>query len=309
MGLLSWFKRHTPPADAPFIQEPFIHIPARDTFAFFSKSPSTRYTIAWLDASDSDGGGARSSGMGSYFLLDGPNIIAEGQLERPHDGRVADNGTFVLNDWLFSSGLNGVFHAFRADGSNILSKRFEANLYNNGLSQDGSLAVCQTCNAPSADSSILALFDLHSGREVAQWVPPSGWAKSYEFIDHGSRIRLCYGDGAGFSYALNGDFTERQKWIDHGLAKGDLRIIQEIVTSSDTVAAPDRVERLLASIDVALATIKDEHSRALAFRYQGMCFEAKGDSHQALSSYEKALELDPKVGVKRRADNVRKQIK
>jgi tetratricopeptide (TPR) repeat protein len=37
-------------------------------------------------------------------------------------------------------------------------------------------------------------------------------------------------------------------------------------------------------------------------KLRGMCLEAQNDQARALSCYEKALALDPKIGLKRRAD-------
>src|SRR5882724_8459964 len=112
-------------------------------------------------------------------------------MERPNDGKVADNGVFILNDWQFTDALSGVFSAFRTSGKMIISRRFNANLYNSGLSVDGSLAVCQACNSPGqSDSSLLVLFDLVQGREIGSWVPESGWGQFYEFPEHTQTIRL-----------------------------------------------------------------------------------------------------------------------
>src|SRR3546814_4600282 len=86
-------------------------------------------------------------------------------MERPNDGKVADDGTFILNDWGSRDALAGTFMAFARDGRPILKRDYAANRLNNGLSPDGGLAVCQTANAPgSPDSSLLTVFDLTEAR-------------------------------------------------------------------------------------------------------------------------------------------------
>jgi hypothetical protein len=77
------------------------------------------------------------------------------------DGKVEDNGVFILSDWGSIETLNGTFAAFCPDGKPILSRKLKANLFNNGLSPDGRWAVCQTANAPSDDSG--RLFPVRSG--------------------------------------------------------------------------------------------------------------------------------------------------
>lgn len=41
---------------------------------------------------------------------------------------------------------------------------------------------------------------------------------------------------------------------------------------------------------------------------RGMCLEASGMPRDALACYDKALVLNPKIGVKRRADQIRKNL-
>lgn len=132
-----------------------IFINGRDFVGSYSRSPNGRFLLAWRDANDAGTrGGARSSGHGRYILIEDDVIVAEGRAERPNDGKVADNGVFILNDWLFfSERLEGVFLAFHKDGAPILSRRFKANLFNSGLSPDGRLATCQTCNADGEDGN------------------------------------------------------------------------------------------------------------------------------------------------------------
>ncbi|MEI9966035.1 MAG: hypothetical protein WDM92_16720 [Caulobacteraceae bacterium] len=82
----------------------------------------------------------------------------------------------MLNDWRFSQELTGTFWAFNPDGSKILSQTFEANLFNNGLSADGALAACHTCNSGNeADSAVLTIFDLAVGQELTRFRAESGW--------------------------------------------------------------------------------------------------------------------------------------
>jgi hypothetical protein len=184
---LGWFGRKSQTDAAPSGRQTirfdndrkFLSIPALGYFGQYCRSGNDRYVLTWRDSTD-DGsqGGARQSGPGRYLLLDDERIIVDGRLDRPNDGKVSDAGTFILNDWhFFSSELSGTFCAFRPDGAPIVRQRFEANLYNNGLSRDGRYACCQTCNSGSeTDSSVLTIFDLSAEKEVSRFMPESGWA-------------------------------------------------------------------------------------------------------------------------------------
>jgi hypothetical protein len=253
-------------------------------------------------------------------MVEGPGIILVAErhiphpaarLARPNDGKVANNGAFILNDWEFSNALSGTFFAFAPDGRTLVSRQYEANLFNNGLAADGGLAVCQTCNSSeSQDSSILTMFDLVSGTEIASWRPESGWANFYEFPPGGQIIRFGYANSATFDYHISGEFTDRERWIDFELRHGNLLLVENLLKNMAANPSQAIAEKLLAGIDVALAAgpRTDSRTRAWGLKLRGMCFEAQNASSQALTAYEQALSLDPKVGVKRRADQLRKAI-
>ena len=103
-------------------------------------SPDGRFTLLWRDRHWAYG----EPVAGRYLLIDGETVLVDQGMERPQDGKVADGGNFILNDWGDSDALSGTFRAFRSDGSVILARSYSANLLNNGLSDDGRLAVCQT---------------------------------------------------------------------------------------------------------------------------------------------------------------------
>ncbi|MBI1331233.1 MAG: hypothetical protein GC166_15155 [Alphaproteobacteria bacterium] len=291
----------------------FIDIPSRAFYGQCSSSPNGRYTLAWRDGNDAGTqGGARASGKGRYLLLDSDVIIAEGRMERPNDGKVADNGTFVLNDWrFFTAELRGTFYAFRPGGSEILQRKFKANLFNNVLSRDGCYAVCQSCNSPyERDSSVLTVFDLEKPGEIAAWRPESGWANTYAFGDDGATVSLSYREGPPLRYTLVGEFLDRTLWVDSALDRGDLYMIDRVIKETHPRPQGAFARRLLASTDKALAAIRadDPRSRARAPKLKGICFDGLEDFPAALRCYEEGLALEPKLGVKRRIEQLRKKL-
>ncbi|HEX4050326.1 MAG TPA: tetratricopeptide repeat protein [Steroidobacteraceae bacterium] len=231
-------------------------------------------------------------------------------MERPQDGKVADNGTFILNDWRASSELTGTFRAFRADGSQVLAQDFAANLFNNGLSADGRLAVCQTCNSGHEDdSAVLTVFDLTQGRELHRFRPESGWPNTYAFSPDGETLTLGYPNGEGeFSYKLDGTFVDREDWIAANLKRGDLRMVRRVIDDAGGKLEPEAAKRLLGAVNRGLAhkNWKDSGWQAFGLRLRGELLEAAGELEQALKSYDDALAFNPKIGIKRRADQLKK---
>ncbi|WP_409019835.1 tetratricopeptide repeat protein [Brevundimonas vesicularis] len=173
----------------------------------------------------------------------------------------------------------------------------------------GVLAVCQACNAPnSEDSSRLVIFDLEAGVETGSCVPESGWAASYEFPTDRPVVRLVYLKGEAFDYGLDGTFLEREKWVEASFAKGDVYLVQRLLRAAGEGLPPDLAKRCTVSLESFLinASDPDPRTRALALKLNGSCLEVLGDYPGALRSYDAALALDPKIGVKRRADQLHK---
>ncbi|WP_316233757.1 tetratricopeptide repeat protein [Bradyrhizobium sp. SZCCHNPS2010] len=282
----------------------FIRIPSRDFFGQSSKSPDGRYTLAWRD------GGPDQSRHGRWILLDARKIVAEGAMSRPNDGKVANNGVFIINDWGLIENLSRTLAAFTSQGTPLLRRTFNANLFNNGLSADGHWAVCQTVNAPHEDGNKLFVFDLCSKIEIGAFQPASGWASSYTFVPDEQRIVLGYQNGRRFSYTMDGRFLDRSAWLASGLQQGDLLIIERILSEAAGPPSADLIALLLPAIDIALAAerYRDQRSQARAYRFRGTCLDARGDFRDAAAAYEQAVALDPKVGVKHRLDQIRKML-
>jgi len=281
-----------------------VSIPELDFVGERATSANGRFTLLWRDrhwANDDLVGGR-------YLLIDGDIVVVDGEMERPQDGKVGDDGTFILNDWGDNQTLSGTFRAFRKDGNEIVSRVYSANLLNNGLSRDGRLAVCQTCNAPgSPDSSILCVFDLERGAEAASWVPESGWARGYEFPEGGERVRMLRGDRPSLDYSLTGEFLDRRHWLEDEVRRGTLYVIRKALAEGET-ATGLTAEDLRAGAREALAD-GDERFVADAWRLLGEIEESAGDAAAALKAFDRALAVNPKVGVAKRAAALRKAMR
>lgn len=286
-----------------------ISIDALDFIGRFSKSPNGQYRLIWSDRNpEGTRGGHRYEGHGSWTLLSQDQILAEGRLERPNDGQVADNGTFIFNDWMFGDGLNGRFHAFSVDGTQLIAKELAANLSSNGLSKDGRYAICQTANAPgSEDSCRYILFDLEEARELARWEPETGWASGYEFDSVNRRLFIiCDGDER-VGYNFDGQMVDRDGWQKRKIADGDINIIRKVLEGVESNPNSDLQS---AMIDGLNRTIEKEEGwhQARALRLLGEIHEASDKPAEALKAYDKALTIDPQVGVSRRAEKLRKSL-
>lgn len=290
----------------------FLAVDSLGFFGPYATSENKRYTLTWSDADPSGShGGYRRSGEGRFILFENDQIILQGRMQRPNDGHVANTGTFILNDWGFGDGLKGTFFAMDKHGKVLVQKKFRANLYNNGISTEGKLAVCQTCNSENADSSLLSLFDLTSGQLLWSKHPESGWANSYGFDTTKQLLYLSYNEKGKFAYDFFGGFPDAEKWhterLRHAQGAELLLIAREHFKSIDI--NKDTSGEVLSLLERALNTGLDDYpnEKALAYRTIGEVFEKLGDTAKAVYNYERAIELNQKVGIKRRLDALKKE--
>ena len=213
---------------------------------------------------------------------------------------------------MLGDGLKGTFRAYTPDGSSILSFRFEANLYNNGISEDGQFAVCQLCNSSNDDGGTLALFDLVNGHLLWKRVPETGWASGYSFCVSEQRLTLHYSKRGAFDYDFSGAFLDRERWdataIDfasgyelHAIAKGKFSLVREGKAGLETL------DKVMALLKLAL-TRSLEHvpkERAAVHRTIGEIHEHQGNRQAALAEYEIAISINPNIGLKRKITSLR----
>lgn len=305
----SWFsagKQSKNLATAKF-EDKFVRVESIAFFGPFSESSNRRYLVAWSDYDPSSRrGGFREEGLGTHILAEYGNVVAIGKAERPHDGKVADNGTFIFNDWMFGEGLKGTFLAFDKNGNNILRHRFSANLFNNGISYNGEYAVCQLCNSDTEDGSVLAFFDLREGKLVWKKVPITGWADEYRFDVEKRLLILSYRENDQFTYNFDGALLDHVKWEKafferatgfelHIRAKETLALAKRVGDQSDFMS-------ILELLKIALQRGMDQYpnEQGAIYRTMGEINEMLGESTEALTLYERALSLNPKVGLKRK---------
>jgi hypothetical protein len=303
----------SPVADLSFEIDEYSHglvsIDALDFIGHMSSAPGGRFKLIWADRHPASGtGGSREAGHGYWALLGPTGIIVDGQLERPQEGKVSDTGTVILNDWLFGNELQSRFTAFRPDGTPIISHYLTANVMNNAISEDGRFAICQTANAPgSPDSCRYILFDLEQAREMSRWETETGWTAGYIFDTANRRVRLFHKDDEVVDYDFDGTMVDREAWEDRRIARGDIEVIRSILERSPQGVAEPQRAKLLSGLDHA-ANAGEAWQKATAFRLSGELHERTGDERSALAAYDKALLLDPQVGVSRRADKLRKKL-
>src|SRR5208283_5203136 len=197
----------------------------------YASSPDGRYIVIWADYNlegMSGISGCRDRGMGGYLLIKDMKVIKQGKLDRPNDGKIADNGNFILNDWLFKSPeqLCSTFYAFSSTGEIIIQHQVEANIRACDISYDGRYAVCQTYSDTNinpfndmafpdwSDGDIVCIFDLESKKMLSRFKPVL--LRSYpafKFDVSGINLHLIYKEyDIEHRYSFDGTFLDESKW-------------------------------------------------------------------------------------------------
>jgi hypothetical protein len=292
----------------------FVSVDSTNFFGPYSESENGKFLVAWSDTDKEKGiGGFRERGEGSYILAEDTVVVISGRLQRPNDGKVANNGTFIINDWMFGEGLKGTFYAFDKLGNQLVQHRFTANLFNNGIAEDGRFAVCQCANSDTEDGRILAFFDLVKGILLWKIYPITGWADSYRFDAEKNELILRYREKGEYRYTFAGQFVDKEKWeverVNFASAFELSLIAKERFKEKNYNLGEKDAEGILSLLYSALVKGLDEYpnEKATVYRTIGEIKESLGNISEAIHNYELALELNPKVGVKRRLDALKKQ--
>ncbi len=312
------FKRQKNPiiknSDDINIDDYTVEIPSMGFIGTYEKSSDGSFLVAWSDFDTSHGvGGYRKAGKGPFVLVKNGKVVYKGKLERPNDGKAANTGTFVLADWLFGDDLKSIFYAFASDGSELIRQTFSANMLNTGLSESGQFAVAQLANSNSEDSGCLAFFDLLHKKLLWKQVPIPGWAETYMFNDQEKRLGLVYQDKGIYEYTYTGDFVDFNRWekdrIKFASGFEIVSIVQEKLEKSSIGGlkqedAEDLINMLTNALKNSLNDYPNEQAKA--HRIIGEIYEKLGDLRLAIQEYELAIKLNPKVGLKRQLEKLKK---
>jgi hypothetical protein len=308
-------SRVTSGKDVSFLNN-FVEIPSLGFFGPFRRSRSGEWIVCWSDSDEHNHrGGYRDAGYGRYVLYNViKNVVAvHGRAERPNSGSVADNGNFSIEDWHFGSELSGTFYVFSSVGQEIIKKKFQANLYNSAISDSGRFAVCQTANAPTGeDGNRFTAFDVEKKIELFSVIPPTGWADKYTFVEDIPQFGAVINGIGTFYYNAHGNLIDPENFDIARLHCDRYEVV--LLAAEDIVKSPHLTDELAnealeaSTRALSLGAEKDQGWKAVALKIQGLAYERLRNIEAAVAAFDAALRLNPKIGVKRKADSLRKKL-
>lgn len=289
-----------------------IAIDSIDFFGQFARSMNGQFVFAWQDSDYVGGqiGGHRSRGMGRVILISGGQPMWQRELQRPNDGAVANSGHSAVNDWLFGSGLRGKFYVLSPFGDILIEARLGANLVKCGITEDAKLAWCSTARSHNKrDSEIICVFAIDPPKQIFKTDSLYGGVASLRASPDDIHIVTEHGVTYRFSLLgklLNAEAVEAA--IDSVQMEGScwelLGMVESRLKAMPGKENANEVFKLLK-----LAAERDPE-RTLAARIERLSGElnyALGNKETALIHFKKALEIDPKVGVKKIVSRLEKE--
>ncbi len=145
--------------------------------------------------------------------------------------------------------------------------------------------------------------------------PFTGWADSYGFIESDKNLIVIHNDLGSFQYDSEGNFLDAEKYIFSKLNSSEISLVlsgaEEILSYSGLENEQRANHALNAILRISSSNKWDEYRsyEATFFKIKGLAYEALGKNEEAIFSFEKALEINPKIGVKRKINNIKKLIK
>jgi curved DNA-binding protein CbpA len=155
-------------------------------------------------------------------------------------------------------------------------------------------------------------FDLEARKQLFSINPAAGWADEYEFLEEQAVFCVRIRDVGLFRYDQTGAFLDEAAFLEAKLNSNrfDLVLPTAELLLKDTERQGVEVARILAAVSNARSNGADgeQQWKALALKLQGTCHELLGNDGSALLAFNEAMSINPKIGVKRKVESLRKKI-
>ena len=244
---------------------------------------------------------------GDIALIKDNKLLVKKKLQRPNDCFVSNDGIVIACDWLNSDELIGRFLIFNSTGEELFSKKTTANLGNCAISDNSQIALFETHNSDTSDGDKIFIVDISQKQVIHKFERPSSFNSA--IIDtEAKRIKLKDHKGFVFEIDFEGNQTNAEEYENHILTKGS--VYDRLWVYADK---PDEIKlkdpKYLELLITALTDTDASYSfgKDKIYRMIGEYYEANDNIEQTIENWEKAVSINPKVGVKRKLDNLKKQ--
>lgn len=239
---------------------------------------------------------------GKVLLLKGTAVVFKKSLQNPIDPTVSNDGYIAVYDWLFSNSLNGVFYIFNNNGDEVFKKKVKANLGICAISPDSTYALFETFYAANSDADKIFVINVKDQKVESEF--PREFAFNNASINSKERtIQFRSHRNFIFETDFNGSQINLEKYEKAILETGT--IYEKLIFYGDkdknlVLKEPDYLNTLLQGLKDKDALYSFGQDKL--YRQIGECYEAIGNKQKTVEYWTLALDINPKVGIKKRLD-------
>lgn len=244
---------------------------------------------------------------GELALVKDEKVLFKKKIQRPHDCHVSNEGITICCDWLNSEELAGKFLIFDCKGEQLFEQKATANLGACSISENGKVALFETHHSDTGDGGKLFIVDIEAKKEIKRIERPTSFNNAIIDTDK-KRIKLIDHREFSFEIDFEGHQINPEEYEEQIMTRGSVYDRLWFYSSK-----PDEIKfresGYLTLLKAALADKDASYSygQDKIYRMIGEYHEGNGDNEQAVENWEKAIEINPKVGIKRRLTALKKK--
>jgi len=245
---------------------------------------------------------------GDIALVKGKTFLFKKKLQRPNECAVSNNGIVICCDYLNSDESIGKIIIFDNKGEVLFTRKTKANLGMCSISDNGTTALFETYGSENSDSNSIFLVDTVTKSITAQFERP--YAFNSASIDSTSKlIQLKNHKDFIFEIDFEGNQTNLQDYENQIMTRGST-YDRLCLFQSKTDEEKFKDEAYLNILKSALTDNDASYSfgQDRIYRMLGEFYEANNDREKTIEHWEKAVQINPKVGIKRKLDSLKKQL-
>jgi len=247
---------------------------------------------------------------GKHVLLIKDKILLfKKKIHQLTDCHVSNDGVVVCCDWKDSDELNGQFLVFDKTGEKIFSKKTTANLETCAISANSKIALFETLSSKTPDSDKIFIVDIEE-KKVIQKIERQNSLNNVIIDTDNKTIKFKDHKGFRFEIDFEGHQTNREDYENQILTKGSVydRIWLYVDKPNDIKFKDEKylelLNQALTDNDASYSLGKDR-----IYRMIGEYYEACGNTEKTMENWDKAMQINPKIGLKRRLEVLKKSIK
>lgn len=266
-----------------------------------SFSPDHNYLIAWVQHSKD------KETFGKFVLFYKNESVFKGETRCPLSARVADNGTFILSSHCLGIDEKHSITIMNSDAEVLYKDAIPGYGGDPGISPNGDFACW-------SQEYQVVFYDISNQNIIWKQEPKTGSdVEEYDFNVPQKTITFHYDQYGSLNYSFGGTFVDARTFYEARLNEGLLIYFDEMVElirESQSESEKQSIAKFLFQTISAKWKVADsDELRSSYTKMLGEMFEALGMIDKAIESYQKAVVLNPHIGVKGRIKELQKTKK